>query len=30
VAGSEPDRELAETQAKFIVMRDALESRDRT
>jgi menaquinone-specific isochorismate synthase len=27
VAGSEPDRELAEAQAKFIVMRDALESR---
>jgi menaquinone-specific isochorismate synthase len=28
VAGSKPDRELAEAQAKFVVMRDALESRD--
>jgi isochorismate synthase len=27
VAGSEPDRELAEAQAKFVVMRDALEAR---
>ena len=29
VAGSEPDRELAEAQAKFVVMRDALEDRQR-